>query len=91
MGPAVTTAPFARLASVRRLIVFDRRGTGASDPLPPDARPTWEDRTEDVNAVLDDVQSDVAVIFAEADAGPIGILFATERPERVSALVLAET
>ena len=87
----LTTAPFARLASVGRLIIFDRRGTGASDPLPPEARPTWEDWTEDVSAVLDAVQSERAVIFAEADAGPIGILFATEHPERVSALVLAET
>jgi pimeloyl-ACP methyl ester carboxylesterase len=30
------------LASFSRLIVFDRRGTGASDPLPPDALPHWE-------------------------------------------------
>jgi pimeloyl-ACP methyl ester carboxylesterase len=87
----VTTAPFARLASVGRLIIFDRPGPGASDPLPPDARPTWEDWTKDVNAVLDAVQSDKAAMFTEADAGPIGILFATEHPERVTALVLAET
>jgi class 3 adenylate cyclase len=86
-----TTAPFARLASVARLIIFDRRGTGASDPLPPTALPSWEDWTEDVRAVLDAVDSEKAALFAEADAGPIGVLFSAEHPERVSHLILADT
>ena len=87
----MTMAPFLRLASVGRLIIFDRRGTGASDPLPPSQLPTWEDWTDDVSAVLDAVHSEKAAVFAEGDAGPIGILFAAHHPERVSALVLAET
>jgi class 3 adenylate cyclase len=87
----LTMAPFVRLAGVGRLIIFDRRGTGASDPLPPSALPTWEDWTEDVGAVLDAVHSEKAAVFAEGDAGPIGVLFAALHPERVSALVLAET
>jgi class 3 adenylate cyclase/pimeloyl-ACP methyl ester carboxylesterase len=87
----MTTAPFLRLASVGRLIIFDRRGTGASDPVSPSALPSWEDWTEDVSTVLDAVNCKQAVIFAEADAGPIGILFAAVHPERVSALILAET
>ena len=80
-----------RLASIGRLIIFDRRGTGASDPLPPTAMPSWEDWTEDVSAVLDAVHSQKAALFAEADAGPIGVLFAAQHPERISHLVLAET
>ena len=87
----LTMAPFLRLAGVGRLIIFDRRGTGASDPLPPSALPTWENWTEDVSAVLDAVHSERAAVFAEGDAGPIGVLFAAHHPERVSALVLAET
>ena len=47
----------ARLASVSRLISFDRRGVGASDALPRNAIPTWEDFTEDAGAVLDAVGS----------------------------------
>ena len=31
-----------RLASFSRLILFDRRGCGASDPLPIDDLPSWE-------------------------------------------------
>ena len=80
-----------RLASFSRLIVFDRRGTGASDGVPLSAMPTWEEWTEDILAVLDAAGSRQAAIFATLDAGPIAILFAAAHPERVSALVLMST
>jgi class 3 adenylate cyclase len=84
--------PFLRrLASFSRLVLFDRRGTGASDPVALNAIPTWEEATEDVQAVLDAVGSDHAAIYAEADAGPIAVLFAATHPDRVSALVLGNT
>jgi class 3 adenylate cyclase/pimeloyl-ACP methyl ester carboxylesterase len=82
---------FSRLASYSRVILFDRRGTGASDPVPLDALPTWEDWTEDVGAVLDAVGSERAAIQATFDAGPMGMLFAATHPERASALILANT
>jgi pimeloyl-ACP methyl ester carboxylesterase len=50
------------------------------------AIPTWEEATEDVQAVLDAVGSEHAAIYAEADAGPIAMLFAATHPDRVSAL-----
>jgi class 3 adenylate cyclase len=80
-----------RLASFSRLIFFDRRGTGASDGVPRNAIPTWEEWTEDVTAVLDAARSERAVILAAIDAGPIAVLFAAMHPERVSALVLLNT
>ena len=43
------------LASFSRLNLFDRRGTGASDPLPIDSLPPWETYTRDLAAVLDEV------------------------------------
>jgi class 3 adenylate cyclase len=82
---------FSRLTSFSRVILFDRRGTGASDRVPLDALPTWEDWTEDVGAVLDAVGSEHAAIQATFDAGPMGMLFAATHPERVSALILANT
>lgn len=82
---------FRRLASFSRLVLFDRRGTGASDPVALSAIPTWEEATEDVQAVLDAVGSEHAAIYAEADAGPIAVLFAATHPDRVSALVLGNT
>jgi class 3 adenylate cyclase/alpha-beta hydrolase superfamily lysophospholipase len=85
----VWAAFLERLASFSRLILFDRRGTGASDPVPDTAMPTWEDWADEVRAVLDAAGSERAVVFAENDGGPIGLLFAAMRPERVSALILA--
>lgn len=84
-------AEIPRFASFSRLIVFDRRGAGASDRVPHDAIPTWEQWTEDIEAVLDAVGSRQTAIFAVLDAGPIALLFAAMHPERVSSLVLLNT
>ena len=77
------------LASFSRVIVFDRRGTGASDPLPQGSLPPWESYGEDLVAVLDEVGSEQTAIMAQVDAGPMAIFFAGTRPERTSALILA--
>jgi class 3 adenylate cyclase len=80
-----------RLAAFSRLIVFDRRGSGASDPLPLDEVATWERGTEDVLAVLDAAGSEHAAVYGFADAGALAVSFATTHPERTSALVLNST
>jgi class 3 adenylate cyclase len=79
------------LPSFSRLIFFDRRGTGASDHLARNAMPAWEEWAEDLRVVLDAAGSDRTAICAMLDAGPIAIMFATLQPERVSALILANT
>jgi class 3 adenylate cyclase len=76
------------LASFSRLILFDRRGTGASDPSPPDPLPPWESHAEELAVVLDEVGSERAAILAEIDTTPAGIFFAATRPQRTSALIL---
>ena len=86
------SADFLRsLASFSRLILFDRRGWGASDPFPDGAMPTWEGWAEDIDAVLDAVGSESAALFGEGDAGPIAVLYAASRPERIRALILGNT
>jgi class 3 adenylate cyclase/pimeloyl-ACP methyl ester carboxylesterase len=80
-----------RLASLRRVILFDRRGTGASDGVPRNAIPTWEEWTEDIGAVLDAVGSERTSILAAVDGGPITILYAVAHPERIDALALYNT
>ena len=80
-----------RLTRFSRVIVFDRRGSGASDGVPNHAVPTVEQWTEDVGAVLDGAGSERAVIIAALDAGPIAMLYAALHPERVRALVLLNT
>ena len=79
------------LASFSRLILFDRRGTGASDPLPPDPLPPWESYAEELVVVLDEVGAERAGLLAQIDAGPLALFFAGSRPERTSALILANT
>src|SRR5438093_4908524 len=48
---------FERLASFSRLILFDKRGTGMSDPVALASLPTLEQRMDDVRAVMDAVGS----------------------------------
>ena len=80
-----------RLLSVRRVIVFDRRGSGASDAVPLNAIPTWEELAEDLIAVLDDTGSQRTALIATIESGAIAVLFATMHPERVSHLILINT
>lgn len=74
-----------------RVIVFDRRGSGASDGVPHHHVPTVEQWTEDIHAVLDATGARSSAIIAALDAGPIAMLFAALHPERVRALVLLNT
>ncbi|MBV8296431.1 MAG: adenylate/guanylate cyclase domain-containing protein [Acidimicrobiia bacterium] len=86
------TADFlAGLASFTRLVMFDRRGTGASDGVPSGAIPTWEEWAEDIGSVLNAAGSETAAFLATLDAGPMAILYAVSHPERVKALVLHNT
>src|SRR6516164_1572697 len=84
-------ASLERLASFSRLILADRRGTGASDAIPDHAMPTWEEWADDVGAVLDAAGSERTVVLAETDGGPTGLLFTAMHPERVNGLILANT
>ena len=79
---------YERLSSFSRVIRFDRRGTGGSDPLPLDALPPWEAFAEEIEAVMDAAGSEQAALMAIADVGPVGLLFASTRPDRTRGLVL---
>src|SRR5215471_13067338 len=59
-----------RLESFSRLVVFDRRGTGASDAVGRGAFPTWEEWAEDLGVVSDAVGSRRTAVWAHLDAGP---------------------
>jgi class 3 adenylate cyclase len=77
-----------RLASFSRLITFDKRGTGVSDPVPPHELPTLETRMDDLRAVMDSVGSSRATIFGHSEGGNMCILFSTTYPERTEGLIL---
>ena len=79
---------FNRLASFCRLILFDRRGTGVSDPL--SRAPTLEEQMDDVVAVMQAVGSEQAALYAQLEGGAMAMLFAATHPERTRALVIYE-
>jgi class 3 adenylate cyclase len=79
-----------RLASFGRLIMFDKRGTGLSDPIPTSALPTLEEFMADIPAVLDEVGSARAAVIANIGGGILAIPFAAAHPERVSSLILVD-
>ncbi|HJS27705.1 MAG TPA: adenylate/guanylate cyclase domain-containing protein [Actinomycetota bacterium] len=77
-----------RLASFSRLILFDKRGTGLSDPVPLDALPGLEQRMDDVRAVMDAVGSEQAALLGHSEGGNMSVLFSATYPQRTRALVL---
>lgn len=81
-----TTAFLRRLSSFSRLILFDKRGTGLSDPV--SGVPTLEERIEDVRTVLDAAGSERAALLGLSEGGPMSVLFAATYPERTLSLIL---
>lgn len=82
---------FNRLAGIGRVICFDKRGTGVSDPVPLTNLPALEDWMDDAREVLDAVGSERATLIGDTEGGPMAILFAATYPERISALILLNT
>ena len=78
------------MTSLGRLIFFDQPGTGASDPVTPDALPTLEQWADSITAVLDDLGSREAVLLAIDGAFATAALFAATHPSRTTALVVLE-
>lgn len=74
-----------RVASFARLVNFDRRGTGLSDPL--DRPLTLEQQMDDLEAVLDAAGMERVALFAEVEPG-LCAMYAATHPDRVTALVL---
>lgn len=77
-----------KAAEMGRVIEFDRRGAGASDPLPLDALPPWESFVDELECVMDHVGSEKATILGGGDGGPTTLLFAANRPDRINSMVL---
>jgi class 3 adenylate cyclase len=75
-----------RLSSFARLILYDKLGTGLSDPI--SYLPAVEERVDDMRLLLDLAGSERAVIFGVSEGGPAAALFAATCPERTKALAI---
>src|ERR1044071_7261692 len=78
-----------RFSSFARVLLFDKRGTGLSDPV--SRVPTFEERTDDIRAVLDHAGVERAALHGMSEGGPMTALFAATYPDRVSHLSLYGT
>jgi pimeloyl-ACP methyl ester carboxylesterase len=74
------------LGSFARLIRFDKRGTGMSDPV--SGAPSLETRMDDVRAVMDSAGTQRAAFFGLSEGAAMSILFAATYPDRVAALAI---
>jgi class 3 adenylate cyclase len=79
-----------RLASFGRVILFDKRGVGLSDPVPTTALPPIEEWMDDLRAVMDAVGSDRAAVIAGMAGGFMASVFAATHPDRTTSLVLVD-
>jgi class 3 adenylate cyclase/pimeloyl-ACP methyl ester carboxylesterase len=80
-----------RLGQFARVICFDKRGAGLSDPVALGALPTLEHWMDDARIVLDAAHSKEAALIGDAEGGPMAMMFAATYPQRTRALVLVNT
>jgi class 3 adenylate cyclase len=78
-----------RLASFRRLIVFDKRGMGLSDRG--STLPTIERQMDDIGAVMDAARCERADLLAGEDGATMALVFAATYPDRVSSVITYST
>ncbi len=77
-----------RLASFSRVVCFDKRGSGVSDPVPLNAIPTIEEWMDDARTALDAAGVERTAVIGDTEGGPMAIMLAATFPERVTSLVL---
>jgi class 3 adenylate cyclase/pimeloyl-ACP methyl ester carboxylesterase len=77
-----------RLASFSRLIMYDNRGVGLSDPVPGDAAPTMGEQVDDIRAILDETGCQRAVLLGNLAGCAPALVFTATHPGRVESLIL---
>lgn len=80
------TAVVEQLTAVCKVLVWDKRGTGLSDPAT--HVPPLDERMDDLQAVLDAAGVERPTLFGMSEGGPMSLLFAATFPERVRSLVM---
>ena len=78
---------YGALGSFARVLLFDKRGTGISDPVAGGAV-SLEERMDDIRAVMDAAGSERAALMGASDGAAMVALFAATYPNRTAALVL---
>jgi len=77
-----------RLASFSRLVLYDNRGAGLSDPVPGGAAPTMDEQVDDLGVILDQTGCERAVLAGNLAGCAPALVYAAAHPERVESLIL---
>lgn len=80
-----------RLGEIARVISFDKRGMGVSDPTDGDTPPEMQTRLDDALAVMDAADSERTVVLGFSEGGAAAIGLTVQHPDRVSSLILCGT
>lgn len=81
---------WGRFESIGRLILFDRRGAGLSDPTPGFSGASLEAWTDDLEAVLSAAGATAVSLFTFDSGAPYALMFAASHPEVVRSVALVE-
>jgi pimeloyl-ACP methyl ester carboxylesterase/DNA-binding SARP family transcriptional activator len=80
-----------RLAASCRVVLYDTRGIGLSDPINVDSPPSLEQQADDLRFVVEESRSTRPVILGVGDGGPVAMVFAHRHPGALAGLVLINT
>ena len=78
-----------RFGRITRIVRFDARGSGLSDPVAPGTAPSVDDWADDAVAVLDAVGVPTVALWAGGTSSPFALHFAARESGRVGAMVLS--
>ena len=76
------------LASIGRVLVFDRRGSGTSDRSWTGEAATIEAQMDDIRAVMDAASSERAFVFGIESGASLCFMFAATHPDRTSGVIV---
>lgn len=79
------------LASFARVICYDKRGTGVSDPVPLASMLTLEGWLDEITAVLRAAATSRPALLGWEAGGMLAMLFAASHPDLTSALILVNS
>ena len=79
-----------RLAGFARLILFDKRGVGMSDPVALQSLPSIETWMDDLRAVMDAARCGEAALVATMGGTMMALVMAASHPDRLRALVVVD-
>lgn len=80
-----------RLGASCRVVLYDTRGIGLSDPVEIESPPSIGQQSDDLHAVIDSAEAGRPVVVGVGDGGPTAITYAHQHADGLIGLVLFNT